>query len=161
MAFTVREQEILDKVKCVMPANFIAESPDDKILCFADLVINDYNWFPPLSGYTRETWPPEADGILVIGVQLFALFFKQMEATLQDFDYNDSGLSVKVDQVGKISQVVTASQGIFSIYKSQVEYSKKALLLRTGGQGLGTPKYQSQIGQFLKIALGSSFTWNS
>lgn len=173
MAFTPRELELLGKIKTVMPANFIAEeaadaalkvgitTTDDKILAFGDLVINDFNWWPPYSNFTRETWPVEQDGILVLGVQIFAMLFKQMEATLQDFDYNDAGLTVRVDQVGKLNTAISATQGIFSIYKQQIDYAKKAMLLRMGGQGLGTPKYQSQIGQFLKLSLGSAFSWNA
>jgi len=157
MAFTAREQELLDKIKCVMPANFIAESDDVKILCFGDLVISDINWWPPYSNFTRETLPVELDQIVVLGVSIFAMLFKQMEATLQDFDYSDNGLTVRVDQVGKIN---TTHVNILKIYQQQVDWAKKALLLRTGGQGLGTPKFQSQIGQFLKLALGSSFSWN-
>jgi hypothetical protein len=142
----------------VLPLNFQAESSDDKLLAFGDLVINDFNWWPPTSGYTRENWPETLDGTYIIGASVFASLFKQMEASLQDFEYNDNGLSVRVDQVGKIN---TQHINMLNIYKQQVEYAKKSLLIATGGQGLGSPRFQSQIGQFIKIALGSSMTWSS
>lgn len=158
MAYTPAEQRLLDKLKIVIPLNFQAESSDDKLLAFGDLVINDFNWWAPHSGYTRETWPPELDGTYIIGTSVFVSLFKQMEATLQDFEYNDNGLSVRVDQVGKIN---TQHVNMLNMYKQQVEYAKKILLISQGGQGLGSPRFQSQIGQFLKLSLGSSFSWNS
>lgn len=161
MPLSPHDSYLLAKIKAVMPDNFIAESSDDKILAFGDLVISDFNWWPPYTVYTRDTLPVELEGIYVLGTQIFAMFFKQMEATLQDFDYNDNGLSVRVDQVGKLNAALSSATSLLSIYRQQVDYAKKALLLRMGGQGLGTPKYQSQIGQFLKLALGSAFSWGS
>ena len=86
------------------------------------------------------------------------MLFFQMRATLEDFDYTDNGLSVRVDQVGKIGQGMVNMKDSF---QHQVENFKKTQIFDIGGAGLGTPRFQSQIGQFLKIALGSAFTWNS
>ena len=155
---TTAETRLLTKLKVVIPLNFQAESSDDKLLAFGDLVINDFNWWLPMSNYTRETWPVGLDGTYIVGTSVFATLFKQMECTLQDFDYNDNGLSVRVDQVGKIN---TQHINMLNIYKQQVEYAKKAMLLNTGGQGLGSPRFGASIGQFLKISLGSSFAWNT
>ena len=89
---------------------------------------------------------------------MFAALFLQMRATLEDFSFNDNGLTVQVDQVGKINQ---SYQNILAIYKDMILKYKKTQIFAVGGKGLGTPRFQSQIGQFLKIALGSAFTWNS
>jgi hypothetical protein len=157
MAFTERETLILEKVKLMMPSDFIASASDEKILGFVDMVVNDANWFPPLTNYTRETFPDSWLMTIVLGCAYFAQLFKQMEATLQDFNYNDNGLSVQVDQVGKLN---TALERILKAYGQQVEFMKKSMIAQMGA-GLGTPRFQSQIGQFIKIALGSSFSWNS
>lgn len=154
---TNREIALLAAVKNVMPAAFIADAGDNKILGFIDLVVNDMNWFLPMTNFDRNTFPNNWFQTVVLGTNLFAQVFKQMEATLQDFQYNDNGLSVNVDQVGKINM---AHANMLKIYAQQAEFIKKAMLLQFG-RGLGTPKFQSQIGSFLKIALGSAFNWGN
>ena len=157
MAITERDQKLLDQCKLVIPESFIAGEPDEKILAFCDMVINDINWFPPLTIYDRSNYPDQWFNSIVLGVAYFAMLFKQMEATLQDFDYNDNGLSVRVDQVGKIN---TAIERMLKAYAQQTEFMKKSMIASMGA-GLGTPRFQSQLGQFIKIALGSSFNWGS
>jgi hypothetical protein len=141
-----------------MPENFSANTSDDKILAFAEVVLSDLNVFPPLSGYTTDSVPEVLLPVLYFGIAVFAEIFFQMRATLEDFDYNDNGLSVRVDQVGKIDQSLTRT---LDVYKNMIINFKKTELIKVGAKGLGTPRFQSQIGQFLKIALGSAFTWNS
>ena len=155
--FSERQKLIICKARQLMPENFSSNTTDEKILAFAEVVLSDINIFPPLTGYTTETVPDVLLPILYFGISLFAELFFQMRATLEDFDYNDNGLSVRVDQVGKIN---TSFQNMLSIYKNMVTNYKKTEILRVGGKGLGTPRFQSQIGQFLKIALGSAFSWN-
>jgi hypothetical protein len=157
MAYTTREENLLTAVKRVMPAAFIVDAGDDKLLGFIDLVVNDINWWLPHTNYNVRTFPDGWFQTIVLGTNVFAQMFKQMEATLQDFDYNDNGLSVRVDQVGKIN---IAMANMIKVYSEQIKYIKRAMMLGMG-VGLGTPRFQSCIGQFLKIALGSSFAWNS
>jgi len=156
--FTERQQEIIRKSRELMPDNFSLHTSDEKILAFAEVILADINVFPPLSGYTTETVPEILLPILHFGVSMFSALFLQMRATLEDFSYNDNGLTVQVDQVGKINQ---SYQNILAIYKDMILKYKKTQIFAVGGKGLGTPRFQSQIGQFLKIALGSAFTWNS
>ena len=157
MAFTVREQSLIDRCKLIIPSDFIATTSDDKILAFVDLVVNDMNWWTPITNYSRNSMPDGWFNTVILGTAYFSQIFKQMEATLQDFNYNDSGLTVQIDQVGKIN---TAIERMLKAYAQQVEFMKKSMI--TGmGAGIGTPRYQSQLGQFIKIALGSSFNWNS
>jgi hypothetical protein len=155
--FTERQKLIICKARELMPENFSSNTTDEKILAFAEVVLSDINVFPPLTGFTTETVPELLLPVLYFGISLFAELFLQMRATLEDFDYNDNGLSVRVDQVGKIN---TSFQNVLQIYKNMVTNFKKTQILAVGGKGLGSPRFQSQIGQFLKIALGSAFTWN-
>jgi len=157
MAYTDKEQFVIDRAKVLLPEAFIAEASDDKIFLYAELVVNDMNWFPPTTRYTVNSMPSGWIGIVLMGMAYFAQMFKQMEVTLQDFNYNDNGLTVNIDQTGKIN---TAMVNMLKAYSQQVEFMKKSLLM-TFGAGLGTPRFQSQIGQFLKIALGSSYAWGS
>jgi hypothetical protein len=71
--------------------------------------------------------------------------------------YNDNGLSLNVDQVGKISQ---SYANILNLYRQMIMGFKKGQIFAVGATGISTPRYQSQIGQFLKISLGSAFNWN-
>lgn len=155
--FTQRQQLIICKSRELMPDNFSSNTTDEKILAFAEVILTDINVFPPLTGYTTETIPDALLPLLYFGISLFAELFLQMRATLEDFTYNDNGLTVQVNQVEKIN---ASFQNMLQIYKNMIENFKKTEIMKMGGRGLGTPRYQSQIGQFLKIALGSSFTWN-
>lgn len=162
MPFTAKQQEIVTKSRQLMPDNFSLNTTDEKILAYAEVVLSDLNFFPPLTGYTTETIPDNLMPILFFGISLFTELFLQMRATLEDFDYNDNGLYVRVDQVGKIDQ---SYKNLLEMYRNMITNYKKTQVLSLGGgglggRGLGTPRFQSQIGQFLKIALGGAFQWN-
>lgn len=155
--YTDKQKMIICKSRQLLPDNFSNNTTDEKILAFADVVLSDLNLFPPLTGFTTETVPDNMLPILYFGITLFAELFLQMRATLEDFNYNDNGLSVQVDQVGKIQQSYT---NMLEMYRLMIVNFKKTQVLKIGAMGIASPRYQSQIGQFLKIALGSSFSWN-
>lgn len=163
MVFTAKQVEIIAKSRQLMPDNFSLNTSDEKILAYSEVVLSDLNFFPPLTGYTTANIPDNLLPVLYFGISLFTELFLQMRATLEDFDYNDNGLSVRVDQVSKIDQ---SYRNVLELYRNMITNFKKTQVLSLGGQGglggrgLGSPRFQSQIGQFLKIALGSSFSWN-
>lgn len=157
-AFTPKQQLIIDKSRTLMPDNFSINTTDEKILAYAEVVLSDINIFPPLTGFTTESVPDVLLPVLFFGISLFTELFLQCRATLEDFDYNDNGLSVRVDQVGKID---ASYRNLLEVYRNMISNFKKTQITAIGGVGLSTPRFQSQIGQFLKIALGSSFMWNS
>jgi len=154
--FTDKQVLIIQKCRTLMPENFSNNSVDEKILAYAEVVLADINFFNPVTTYTTETCPDALLPVLYFGVAIFSELFFQMRATLEDFDYNDNGLTVHVDQVGKINQ---SYQNMLAMYQQMVINYKKDQIFEVGGKGVGTPRYQSQIGQFLKIALGSAFQW--
>lgn len=162
--FTSAEQDIIQHVRCLLPEIFSRNTTDRKILCYAQVVLSDINAFPPFTGFaiTDIATNPTLAGIFYFGVTLMTELFMQMRATLEDFQYNDNGLSLNVDQVGKIAQ---SYQNMLEFYRNMILNYKKTLIFGgaggVGAVGLGTPRYQSQIGQFLKISLGSAFSWNT
>lgn len=155
MAFTASQLEIIQKSRELMPENFSANTTDAKILAYAEVVLSDINLFPPLTGFTTETVPENLKPVLFFGITVMSAMMFQLRATLEDFDYNDNGLSVRVDQVGKIGAALSAgAAGLVQTYRNMIINFKKTEITNIGGKGLGTPRFQSQIGQFLKIALG-------
>lgn len=151
-------QRLIVETKVIMPPSFIINVGDERIRAFMDMVLGDINLFLPVTGYTVADMPPQWEPMVKYGTQVFSMMFLQAQYSLQDFDWNDNGLSIRLDRVQKLE---AGMKNILEFYKQMVLNAKKAEVLRVAGKGIGTPKYQSQIGQFLKISLGGSFTWNS
>jgi hypothetical protein len=157
--FTSAEQLCIQQSRKLMPEIFSRNTPDFKILAYANLVLSDINFFPPYTNFTitDAVNNPNLANLLYFGIYLMTELFLQARATLEDFQYNDNGLSLNVDQVGKIAQ---SYANTLEFYRSMIVNFKKTQIFVVGAVGLGTPRYQSQIGQFLKISLGSAFSWN-
>lgn len=156
--FTPQQQQIIEQSRILMPEKFSVNCTDERILAFAEVILADINLFPPLQNFTTDTLTPAALPLLFFGISLMAELFFQMNATLQDFNYNDNGLALNIDQTGKIGQ---SYQNMLAFYRNMITNFKKTQIFAQGAFGISSPRYQSQIGQFLKIALGSSFNWNS
>lgn len=150
-----RISRIVRKVKTVMPEIFVAHTSDEKIRAFAELVLADLNYWPPMTNYRIENLPEHYEPVLVFGCNFFAALFWQMGASLQDFDFNDNGFTVRVDQVSKVG---TSLANLATTYLRMIENVKVREIFRVGPKGLITPRYHSALGQFLKIALGDAFT---
>lgn len=157
-ALTTNQLTLVTEARILMPEQFSLTVTDEKVLAYLNLVIADYNTWPPLSGQTVDTVvaDPTTKQIILFGANVFALMFQQMRATLEDFNFSDQGFTVQVDQVGKIQASLT---NMLLVYKNMIIQHKRKLILDSA-LGLGTPRFQSQIGQFLKLSLGSSFAWN-
>jgi hypothetical protein len=158
--FTSAEQVVIQQARKLMPEIFSRNTPDFKILAYANLILADINAFPPFTSFTIGDilGNPTLANLLYFGISLMTELFLQARATLEDFQYNDNGLSLNVDQVGKIAQ---SYANMLEFYRNMILNFKKTQIFAVGAVGLGTPRYQSQVGQFLKIALGSAFSWNA
>lgn len=158
-SFTAAEQLCIQNSRKLMPEIFSRNTVDAKILAYANLVLSDINFFPPFTNFTitDAVNNPNLANLLYFGISLMTELFLQARATLEDFQYNDNGLSLNVDQVGKIAQSYV---NMLEFYRNMIMNFKKTQIFAVGAVGLGTPRYQSQIGQFLKISLGSAFSWN-
>jgi hypothetical protein len=153
-----RKENLIKDCKILLPPAFLVNCGDERVSAFIDMVIGDLNWWPPYTGYNLDNLPPQYDVIVKYGVSVFATLFLQSTYALQDFGWSDAGLSLQLDRVSKLDQ---SYKNVLEMYKQMVQNSKKWEIVRMGGLGLNTPRYQSQIGQFLKIALGSSMSWGS
>ncbi|MEM3509548.1 MAG: hypothetical protein QXY18_01025 [Nitrososphaerota archaeon] len=164
-----KDEFIVKECFKLLPENWASYSNPTQILQFVSLVLADINLIPPVTSYSLDSlvkydnqsnsyFPasPVWD-VLKFGVSFYSLLFHQMRATLQDFNFSDQGLSVSVDQTAKVG---TSIQNMAQVYLRMVTNLKKTETLKVGATGVVTPRYQSQLGQFLKIALGSAFNWN-
>ena len=155
---TEKERMIVRDSLQLWPERFRATANDARCLQFIETVIADINAIPPAEYMTVETLPDQIVPIVRFGSSVYAAVFQQLRATLDDFTWNDQGITVAIDQTGKIT---TALANMTKAYERMIINFKKTRVIAQGGRGLETPRYQSQLGQFLKIALGSSFLWNS
>src|SRR5579863_2839549 len=130
--FTPNQQNIINKVRTLVPENFAANTTDEKVLAYAEVVLADINFFNPVTTYTTDSVPTNLLPVLYFGVAVFSELFFQMRATLEDFDYNDNGLTVHVDQVGKINQ---SYQNMLTMYQQMVINFKKDQIFEVGGKG--------------------------
>lgn len=155
---TEKQERLIRESKILLPPSFIINCGDERISAFIDMVIGDINWWPPFTGYNIDNLPPSYEPIVKYGVSVFATLFLQSTYALQDFGWSDAGLSLQLDRVQKLD---SSYKNILDMYKTMAQNAKKYEIVKMGGLGLSTPRYNSQIGQFLKIAMGSAFTWNS
>jgi hypothetical protein len=156
-SLTKRNYEILDKIYTVMPKPFYdveanKDIRDKKMLAYAQLVIDDFNYYPPLTCYTLLDWPPALDTILVLGCQMYTTLFMMMKWTMNDFSYTDNGLSLSLDRVTKLG---TAQEKFVELYKEKIKQIKHNLPI--GTVVLGVPRYQNMLGQFLRATFGWNF----
>jgi hypothetical protein len=157
---TPNQSLLIAQVRNVLPEGFSLGANDFQLLGYIMIVIQDFNIWPVQTFFTADTvvQDPAASQIVVFGCCVFAALFQQMNASIQDFSFSDQGFTVQVDQTAKIQQSIS---NMMEVYKTMIKAYKVNLICSQGPVGLGSPRYQSQLGQFLKIALGSAFTWNS
>ena len=155
--FTVKEAELVAASKSLMPERFRATATDDRILNFLEVVVADINAIPPMENMTVDTLPDNIIPIVRFGASYYSSIFHQMRATLDDFTWNDQGVTVAIDQTQRVN---TSLVNMTKAYERMITNWKKTRIIAQGGRGLATPRFQSQLGQFLKIALGSSFLFN-
>lgn len=155
---TAKERALVRDSLVLWPERFRATADEARCLQFLELVVADINAIPPMEILTIDTMPDHLIPIVRFGSSFYSMIFHQMRATLDDFTWNDQGLSVSIDQTGKLNTALTNTT---KAYERMITNYKKTRVIAQGGRGLGTPRYQSQLGQFLKISLGSSFLFNS
>lgn len=153
-----QERKLVRDSMILMPERFRATANDERVLMFLETVVADINAIPPSESLRINDLSPVIIPIVRFGASLYAQIFQQMGATIDDFTWSDQGITVAIDQTSKINASLANTT---KAYERMLVNYKKTRVIAQGGRGLGTPRYQSQLGQFLKIALGSSFLFNS
>ena len=153
---SVRFDTILAQTKVTLPDTFTSnvQPLDPKLTAYLNMVLAEINLFPPQTGYTFDGMPTTWDYMIVFGSNIFAMMFLQMDATLKDFTYNDNGLSVQIDHVSKLDIGIKT---MLETYKNMVLNAKAHETVKIKGVGIGTPRFQSVIGQFIRISLGNAW----
>jgi len=155
---TQREYEILKKMKLILPKPFLEhedseEILNDKLLAYADLVIDDINYVHPQTGYSISNFPNGLDTILFLGMNAYSALFMQAKWTLNDISYTDNGFSVTLGRVEKLN---TSYKNFLELYEKKTQQVKDGMLFNNI-IALGTPRYQNQLGQFVRATFGWSF----
>ena len=127
-----------------------------RLLGMACLALTDLNLTPPCTQYTLNTIPPQLQCLITLGAQYYMMLMMMAGFSLIDINYNDNGFSLSVDRATKIS---AAADKIKEQWEKQIINFKHCLLLHNGGMGLGTPRYQSNIGRFIGMLGNGAFGW--
>jgi hypothetical protein len=127
-----------------------------RLLGMACLALTDINLTPPCTQYTLNTLPPQLQCLITLGSQYYMMLMMMAGFSLIDINYNDNGFSLSVDRAAKIS---AAADKIKEQWEKQIMNFKHCLLLHNGGVGLGTPRYQSNIGRFIGMLGNGAFGW--
>jgi hypothetical protein len=156
---STREQALVDCAKALLPDNFVARTTDTQLKAYLDLVLTDVNLTTPCTQFTLDTMPLTWDDMICYGATLFATLFLQLRYSLKDFTYSDYGVNLTVDRHARLG---ATHEKMTTAYYKMVWNAKKCYLMKNVKiQGHGTPRFQSQIGQFLKIVFGQTYNWGS
>jgi len=150
---SAREQSLIDLSKTLLPTNFVAKETDAKLLAYLNMALADVNLYTPATNYTLDNMPDNWTYIVIFGGTLFANLFLMVNYSLKDFSYSDYGLSLNIDRHGKLSSV---HEKQVAAYSRMCWNAKKYEAMQLQPAGLGQPRFQSQIGQFLKVCIAGS-----
>jgi hypothetical protein len=117
------------------------EFTDNQLLAGIQLGLNAFNIYPPVTCFTLDNFPQEYVVILLYLAQLFTLINKYLGMALNDFSYNDNGLSLNIDRGARIntavSQVQTLINNLLAITKLEFAFM---------GESVGTLQLPVGIG---------------
>lgn len=161
-SFSPKELLFIQDLMAITPKSFLVGcNPgfDQKIrlLGIAALALNDLNNAMPITRYTFDTFPDSQKYLLIFGTQNYLMLMEQMRFSLIDISYSDGGLSLSVDRVSKIGAV---HEKFAKNWENMVLTYKRGLAMSMGGMGLGTPRFQSNMGRLIAgMSGGSAFGW--
>lgn len=160
-AFTPIELMLIQDIMAITPKSFLEGcNPgfDQKIrlLGIAALALQDINNMPPETRFTFNNLPDYQRQLLLFGTQLYLMLFEQARYSLIDISYNDNGLGITFDRVGKLGQ---AYDKMKEQYEKMLKNFKMNLLVQSGGVGLGTPRYQSNLSRFISTLGNGAYGW--
>jgi hypothetical protein len=108
----------------------------------------------------RKTWsslPDKFKDLVYFGANMYIAVFKQLEYAMIDISYSDGGLSITIDRVGKLGAAI---QNMEKMWLRRIQNMKYCQLLNSGGKGLGTPRYASNLSRFIGMLGNGAYGWN-
>lgn len=150
LGFTPREIQLVRDCKQIMSKPFYMEylNDDERVLAFIKLVVGDINYVPPLTDYDVNSIPLFFDTAIILGTQMYSMLFLAQKWTMNDFSYNEGGISLTFNRVDTISKI---QEKFYELYKEKVQNIKRNQLHAIT---LGTPRYSNQLGTFIRLAIG-------
>lgn len=151
---TEKEQIVVDLAKKIMPARFIEGTTDDMILAYLNMVLTEFNWWPPRTGFTIENFPPSLYSFLALGGQVYGVMFMAGGYALNDFSYSDGGLTLNIDRQGNLDKY---QQKLFDNYIRQLTNIKKCFTTMLDVQVAITPTVNTVFAQYLGSLFPTTF----
>lgn len=151
---TEKEQIVVDLAKKIMPARFIEGTTDDMILAYLNMVLAEFNWTPPRTGFTIENFPPSLYSFLALGGQVYGVLFMAGGYALNDFSYSDGGLSLTIDRQGNLDKY---QQKLFDNYIRQLTNIKKCFTTMLNVNVAITPTVNTVFAQYLGSLFPTTF----
>lgn len=151
---TEKEQIVVDLAKKIMPARFIEGTTDDMILAYLNMVLTEFNWTPPRTGFTIENFPPSLYSFLALGGQVYGVMFMAGGYALNDFSYSDGGLSLTIDRQGNLDKY---QQKLFDNYIRQLTNIKKCFTTMLNVNVAITPTVNTVFAQYLGSLFPTTF----
>ena len=152
---TVKEQALVDLVKKIMPAKFLAKINDDTILlAYINLVLADINNIPPGTAYTIEIMPTTWIPLVAFGAQIYATLFMQAGYALNDFSYGNGGISLTIDRHGNLD---LSYQRMYENYMRMGINMKKVEAMHIGMRAVYSPQFSSVFSSYLGSIFPGTF----
>lgn len=151
---TEKEQIVVDLAKKIMPARFIEGTTDDMILAYLNMVLTEFNWTPPRTGFTIENFPPSLYSFLALGGQVYGVMFMAGGYALNDFSYSDGGLTLTIDRQGNLDKY---QQKLFDNYIRQLTNIKKCFTTMLNVNVAITPTVNTVFAQYLGSLFPTTF----
>lgn len=147
--FTQREIDLITKCKIVMPPPVSKEFADKDIVirAFIQEVVADINYVPPLTAYSVENIGTFFDTIIVLGVQFYTNLWLKQKWSLQDLSVSDGGFTINY---GRVEKIGTVEKTFYDLYTNK---TKAVKMNQLNALVLGTPRFGSTLGTFIRMSL--------
>src|SRR5208282_1906911 len=76
---------------------------DEELYIGVKMALQAFNIYPPVTSFISATFPSDWEPILFYLAQLFTLLNKYLGISINDFSYNDNGLSLNIDRGSRVN----------------------------------------------------------
>ena len=149
-----REEQVIQIVRATMPARFIENVSDEILLAYINMVLTEFNWTPPRTGFTLKNIPASLLNLLALGCQVYGVMFLAGGYALNDFNYSDGGLSLTIDRQGNLDKY---QQKLFDNYIRQLTTVKKCFTTMLNVNVAITPTVNTVFAQYLGSLFPTTF----